>query len=110
MKKLVEKYLSLQGKTRVSELTEDEILSFFCDEYCTKETNSNEYRIMDIHSMNAINAIELGYFKKSKVIKSMAKALETGRRFGCYFILGESGDGNHFPPASDHWKLTPKVD
>lgn len=40
----------------------------------------------------------------------MAKALETGRRFGCHFILGESGDGNHFPPASDHWELTPKLD
>lgn len=102
MDDLLKKYLKQKGVKEINELTEDDAFSFFYDRHggFVRRCQGNL----------ALMAIKEGRLTKSEVVKSMVKALETGQRFGCHFILGESGDGNRFPPVPDHWELTPKVD
>lgn len=98
----LDEYIKSKGKSSVDDLTDDEILSFFCDGFGGFD--------MKCQGHKAMLGIRDGGLKRENVVKAMRHSLKTKQKFECYYVIPESGVGPILLKENEMgWQLFPKI-
>ena len=99
MNEYVLKYLNKLNVSSVNELSDEQVIHFFKEEYLGTPIS---FGYLGVES-----ALRDKAFTIDQIVASMRKSLETGKMFECFYTIGESAIGIDGVPKEYGWKIIP---